>query len=77
MKKKIETPISADVLIHNYGRKPSEETRNKIMDFIKTHKDEKFDALENSEPKASLNLDVPLEGFDDDEGSTGETAKGS
>lgn len=39
-KKKIETPVSAEVLIHNYGKKPSEETKSKIMEFIESHKAE-------------------------------------
>lgn len=39
-KKKIETPVRAEVLFHNYGKKPSEETKSNIMEFIESHKAE-------------------------------------
>lgn len=78
-KKKIQTPVSAEVLIHNHGRTPSEETKSKIMDFIQSHKEETMALTPDSlpEPQAEERERHSIEGLDDDDGSTGETAKGS
>lgn len=76
-KKKIYPEVKAEVLIHNYGRKPSEETKSKIMDFIHSHKEETMALTPDSfpEPEAEEKEWRSIEG--DDEGSTGETAKGT
>ena len=50
-KKKNETPVSAEVLIHNYGKKPSEETKSKIMEFIDSHKAETMALTPESLPE--------------------------
>lgn len=47
-KKNTSIPVDADVLIHTYGRKPSEETFQEIMRFIEENKD-KADELTGSE----------------------------
>ena len=58
-KEEIKTPVSADVLIHNHGKKPSEETRAKIMDFIASHKDETMALTEDSLPEPAPEKQTP------------------
>ncbi len=80
-KRKIESPVSADVLIYNHRKEPSEETMKRIMDHIDKHKEETMALTEDSLPTPDQQM--LMKGalidskHDSDDGSTGETAKGS
>ena len=75
-KKKIETPVSAEVLIHNYGKKPSEETKSKIMDFIESHKEETLALTPDTFPAPDAEQkQSPSSQSDDTSSSGGELAE--
>lgn len=47
---KTNPKVSADVLIHNFGKKPNKEVKAKIMGFIEAHKEETMQLTEESLP---------------------------
>lgn len=48
--KEIPTDVSADVLIHNFGKKPNPEVKAKMLAFIDAHKDETIKMTKESLP---------------------------
>jgi len=48
--KQIPSDVSADVLIHNFGKKPNPEVKAKMMAFIDAHKDETMKVTEETLP---------------------------
>lgn len=75
-KKKIETPVSAEVLIHNYGKNPSDETKSKIMEFIDSHKEETMALTPETFPAPDAeHKQSPSSQRDDTSSSGGELAE--
>jgi len=54
--KQIPSDVSADVLIHNFGKKPNPAVKAKMMAFIDAHKDETMKVTKETLPSPEEEL---------------------
>ena len=54
--KQIPSDVSADVLIHNFGKKPNPKVKAKMMAFIDAHKDETMKLTKETLPSPEEEL---------------------
>jgi|GEM_PF-6344023 hypothetical protein len=54
--KQVPSDVSADVLIHNFGKKPNPEAKAKMLAFIDAHKDETMKMTKDSLPSPEEEL---------------------